>query len=363
MHKTIVYVPGVWDILHSGHINIIKRAKLCGEHLIVGVCSDRLVELHKKRPPAFVAIERAKVLSELKWVDEVHIYDNPDQTEALQLFNAGVFVVGEEFGRQGVSEHQNALSYCEEHLIPIVRVPRMPGISSTDLKAKVVQSEKTKVINDFWTFRGQQVKQKQVGLWQSTSLTKSEDVAKERKEKDSLYIQQALNRLPQKPTRVLELGCGTGRITLELAKLFDCVTAVDYVQDFLDVAQEYTRECKNIIFECKNVWEFEHDQYDCCVIAGLFPYLTDEQAEKLIQAIGDVHWLVLKESVGTFGRFELRDDHYSEELGSKYTAIYRSLTEFVERFAQIGHVLKYSEVVEQHRQESHLRVMLFERLQ
>src|SRR5688572_4141252 len=114
----IAYTPGVWDILHTGHTNVIRQAKLHGDRLIVGVCSDRLATVHGKRP-VMSENDRAELISNLKGVDIVHVYDNPDQTEALKLYNVNVFVVGEEFGQQGVPEHAYALDYCKTNNIPI----------------------------------------------------------------------------------------------------------------------------------------------------------------------------------------------------------------------------------------------------
>ena len=109
--NSVVYLPGVWDVFHPGHLNVINRAKLCGDYLVVGVCSDRLEQQHKKIPATFNEAQRSQVIAGLKSVDEVYVYDNPDQTEAIRLFNAQMFVVGEEFGFQGVPEHQKALDY------------------------------------------------------------------------------------------------------------------------------------------------------------------------------------------------------------------------------------------------------------
>ena len=78
--------------------------------------------------------ERATIIGALRDVDEVYIYDNPNQSDALAMFVANTFVIGEQFGSQGVSEHQLALSYCLDQGIAVVRVPRYPNVSSSEYK-------------------------------------------------------------------------------------------------------------------------------------------------------------------------------------------------------------------------------------
>lgn len=129
----VVYTAGVWDILHVGHLNLTKRAKLCGDYLVVGVCADHLVNKNLVNDQ----YNRAEVISSLKWVDEVFIYNTLLQTDQLQLFNASVFVIGEDFGHQGIPEHQQAIDYCISNRIELARIKRMPAISTSIIKDKV----------------------------------------------------------------------------------------------------------------------------------------------------------------------------------------------------------------------------------
>ena len=122
--KRVVYTPGVWDLLHMGHLNLIKRAKLCGDHLVVGVCSDSTTKATKGELPTINQQSRADLLAAIRYVDEVYIYNEPDQIAPLSTLNVNVFVVGEEFGNQGVPEHAKALRYCSENNIKIVRIKR-----------------------------------------------------------------------------------------------------------------------------------------------------------------------------------------------------------------------------------------------
>ena len=77
--KTIVVVSGGFDPVHSGHIRLIKAARLLGDQLIVGINSDEW--LARKKGRAFMPWpERLSVLNNLKPVDEVYTFDDEDGT-------------------------------------------------------------------------------------------------------------------------------------------------------------------------------------------------------------------------------------------------------------------------------------------
>jgi cytidyltransferase-like protein len=76
---TIVVVSGGFDPVHSGHIRLIKEARLLGDHLIVGINSDEW--LARKKGRAFMPWpERLCVLNNLRQVDEVYTFDDEDGT-------------------------------------------------------------------------------------------------------------------------------------------------------------------------------------------------------------------------------------------------------------------------------------------
>lgn len=340
-----VYTPGVWDILHFGHINVLETAKQYGDYLIVGVCSDKTTKLHGKNL-IVNENERKKIISSLKPVDEVIIYDNPDQIE--QLKNIQIFVIGEEFGNQNVPEHQIALEYCKNNNINIIRIPRSPNISSTQIKEKISKEQK---IKQFWESRANLLLENKVDLFESTSFTKDIN----RKNKDLEFIIKAIKKCSLNEN-LLDLGCGVGRITLELSSYFKNIYANDYVNDFIEIAKQKAPE--NIKFTCCDAEDFLPLNYDCCLISGLFLHLTDDKVQKLSQKLNNIPYIILKESLGTLSRYDLPEDHYSKELKTNYIASYRTLSEILNIFN--NHILKYTEIIERHRKETHLQVILLE---
>ncbi len=140
MRKEVIYTPGVFDLFHIGHLNVIRRAKLTGDYLIVGVCCDKLVEQTKGSAPVVKEHDRAEIIRELGCVDEVVIYDDIDQTSLIKKLNIDVFAVGEEFGN--FVEHRNSLIHCQNNNIRVVRIKRTPQISSSDIKEEIKKTPK-----------------------------------------------------------------------------------------------------------------------------------------------------------------------------------------------------------------------------
>lgn len=130
----VVYTPGVWDLLHIGHLNIIREAKSYGDRLVVGVCSDEITKETKECWPAIREAHRAELVASIRYVDETYVYSNLDQSAQLAKFDVSVFVVGEEFGSQGIKEHAAALDYCKRNDVQVIRVGRFKGISTTLIK-------------------------------------------------------------------------------------------------------------------------------------------------------------------------------------------------------------------------------------
>lgn len=65
------YAPGVFDLFHVGHLNLLRNAKSRCEYLIVGVLTDELVAYFKKRNPVIPYAQRAAIVSAIEYVDRV----------------------------------------------------------------------------------------------------------------------------------------------------------------------------------------------------------------------------------------------------------------------------------------------------
>lgn len=124
MKKIITY--GTFDLLHYGHINLLKRAKALGDYLIVGLSTNEFNEI-KGKSCYFSYEERKKLLESLRYVDLVIPEKNWEQkVEDIREFKVDIFVIGDDW--KGKFDFLN--KYCE-----VVYLSRTPEISTTKIKA------------------------------------------------------------------------------------------------------------------------------------------------------------------------------------------------------------------------------------
>ena len=94
-NKKVVFTNGVFDIIHSGHIDYLIKAKALGDILIVGLNSDSSVKRIKgEKRPIIIETERAYVLSNLKPVDYVVPFEEDTPLELIKALVPDVLVKG-----------------------------------------------------------------------------------------------------------------------------------------------------------------------------------------------------------------------------------------------------------------------------
>lgn len=95
--KKIGYTTGVYDLFHVGHLNVLKRAKLECDYLIVGVTSDELSLSAKGKKPVIPFNERMEIVESIKFVDEVVPQMNYDKMEAWNNLKFDRMFVGDDW--------------------------------------------------------------------------------------------------------------------------------------------------------------------------------------------------------------------------------------------------------------------------
>lgn len=124
MIKVITY--GTYDLLHQGHINLLRRAKSLGDYLIVGVTSDSFDRGRGKLNVRNNVLERVEAVKATGYADEVIIEDYIGQKiDDIQKYDVDIFAIGNDW--EGKFDYLN--EYCK-----VVYLPRTEGISSTMLR-------------------------------------------------------------------------------------------------------------------------------------------------------------------------------------------------------------------------------------
>lgn len=134
--STIGYIPGVWDLLHVGHVQILELAKVLCDRLIVGVPSDFVVEADKGKLPIIPLHDRMRMLAALKPVDVVVSYYKLEFLTHLEAFQPHILVVGETWGEE--ERHTEAEAWMHNRGGRIVRLPYYRGESTTAIKQRVI---------------------------------------------------------------------------------------------------------------------------------------------------------------------------------------------------------------------------------
>ena len=93
--KTVVFTNGCFDILHRGHVHVLRQAKAAGDILIVGINSDKSVKSIKgDSRPVLPEIDRVELISAMEMVDYVVIFDEPDPYKLIMAIKPGVLAKG-----------------------------------------------------------------------------------------------------------------------------------------------------------------------------------------------------------------------------------------------------------------------------
>ena len=124
MKRVITY--GTFDLLHQGHINLLRRAKELGDYLIVGVTSDSFDVGRGKMNVRNNVLERIEAVKATGYADEVIIEDHLGQKiDDIQKYDVDIFAIG--------SDWEGKFDYLKEYC-QVVYLPRTEGISSTMLR-------------------------------------------------------------------------------------------------------------------------------------------------------------------------------------------------------------------------------------
>ncbi len=125
MKRVITY--GTFDLLHYGHINLLRRAKAMGDYLIVALSTDRFNSVEKNKKCYFSYQQRKAMLESIRYVDLVIPEDGWEQKkEDVHLYHIDIFVMGDDW--------EGKFDFLKDEGVEVVYLSRTPEISSTQIK-------------------------------------------------------------------------------------------------------------------------------------------------------------------------------------------------------------------------------------
>ena len=125
MKRVITY--GTYDLLHYGHINLLKRAKALGDYLIVAISTDEF-NLNSKHKTCYFTYEQRKALVEaVRYVDLVIPEEKWEQKRSdMHEYHVDTFVIGDDW--------KGKFDFLKEEGVDVVYLSRTPEISSSQIK-------------------------------------------------------------------------------------------------------------------------------------------------------------------------------------------------------------------------------------
>ena len=129
----VVFTNGVFDILHAGHVTYLEEARALGDVLVVGLNSDESVRrLKGPSRPINTQEDRARVLSALRCVDHVIVFEDDTPLAVITALIPDVLVKGGDYTRDTVV----GADVVEQHGGSVVIIPLLEGRSTTSIIAR-----------------------------------------------------------------------------------------------------------------------------------------------------------------------------------------------------------------------------------
>lgn len=144
IHNIVGFTCSTFDLLHAGHIQMLRDAKDRCDYLIVGLQIDPSIDRSDKNPPVQTVVERYIQLSAVKHVDEIIPYSTEkDLEDILNMFAIDVRIIGEEYKKKTFTGR----AICSKRGIEVYYNKRDHRFSSSDLRQRVATRETENVSN------------------------------------------------------------------------------------------------------------------------------------------------------------------------------------------------------------------------
>jgi glycerol-3-phosphate cytidylyltransferase len=132
MGGRVGYAPGVYDLFHVGHLNLLRNARQQCDRLVAGVLTDELAERAKGAPPVVPLGERLDIVRSIRFVDDAVAEDVPHKLQMWERVHFDVIIKGDDW--QGTPAGDRLEADCATVGVDVVYVPYTHRTSSTRLR-------------------------------------------------------------------------------------------------------------------------------------------------------------------------------------------------------------------------------------
>jgi rfaE bifunctional protein nucleotidyltransferase chain/domain len=127
--KKIVFTNGCFDIIHIGHIRYLKKARVFGDALVIGLNSDKSVSMIKPKRPINPQNYRAEILSSLEMVDYVTLFDEETPYKLIKFIQPDILIKGGDWKKEDI--------VGSDIVKETLSLPYIKGISTTKIIERI----------------------------------------------------------------------------------------------------------------------------------------------------------------------------------------------------------------------------------
>jgi D-beta-D-heptose 7-phosphate kinase/D-beta-D-heptose 1-phosphate adenosyltransferase len=132
--KKIVFTNGCFDLVHRGHLHVLRSAKAFGDLLIVGINTDRSVRMIKgPARPILPEADRGELIASLEMVDYVVLFDQPTPIDLITAIKPDVLAKGGDWKMEQVV----GAAVVEERGGKVALIPYLNGFSTTEIIERI----------------------------------------------------------------------------------------------------------------------------------------------------------------------------------------------------------------------------------
>lgn len=132
--KSVVFTNGCFDLLHRGHVHILREARACGDLLIVGINSDRSVKSIKgPSRPILPQTDRVELIAAMEMVDYVVLFDESDPYQVIAAIKPTVLAKGGDWSAEKIV----GADIVAQNGGRVAVIPYLPGSSTTEIIERI----------------------------------------------------------------------------------------------------------------------------------------------------------------------------------------------------------------------------------